>query len=313
MPDYRICCPSVLHSTYLIDIFRFLHLNSKTMPIDVLIVYGSLLFAMAALWSDNRLISKVEPWIPFAIMAVGLGWFFGFLTIVSILYVLVFGGAVYLYYKSQDSVYFLLVLILTVPLLTHLHFNGFHNYRVLDAVSITEDAVPFSLYFNFDKTLIGLFIIGFGFKSRKVNNTAIYRYIPIYLVTQAALLMGLALILGYTRFDVKIPGFTLVWALINIFFVCHAEEALFRGLIQKKLETVLNFRYGRWFALFIASLLFGLAHYKGGAAYVLLASVSGLFYGHIFQKMENIASSILLHFFFNLLHLLLFTYPALAH
>lgn len=43
--------------------------------------------------------------------------------------------------------------------MTH-RLPGFHNLRVIDAVRFTPDAIPFTLYLNFDQTLIGLFILG---------------------------------------------------------------------------------------------------------------------------------------------------------
>lgn len=63
----------------------------------------------------------------------------------------------------------------------------------------------------------------------------------------------------------------------------------------------------------LASLMFGLAHFKGGISYVMLATVAGVGYGFVYQKTKRIESSILVHFAVNTIHFLFFTYPALRH
>jgi len=55
-----------------------------------------------------------------------------------------------------------------------------------------------------------------------------------------------------------------------------------------------------------------LAHYMGGNNYILLATVAGVGYGWVYRHTGRIEASILTHFSLNSLHLLLFTYPALA-
>jgi membrane protease YdiL (CAAX protease family) len=51
------------------------------------------------------------------------------------------------------------------------------------------------------------------------------------------------------------------------------------------------------------------AHFQGGLVYMALACLAGFFYGFAFLKTNKIQSSILLHFAFNTIHFLLFTYP----
>lgn len=60
----------------------------------------------------------------------------------------------------------------------------------------------------------------------------------------------------------------------------------------------------------LSSLLFGLAHFKAGLAYMIFASIAGAFYGLTYQKTRRILCSILVHFGVNLIHLIFFTYPA---
>jgi hypothetical protein len=48
---------------------------------------------------------------------------------------------------------------LAVGLFAH-RLPGFENPRVIFAVKFSPDAIPYTLYLNFDKTIIGLFILG---------------------------------------------------------------------------------------------------------------------------------------------------------
>ncbi|WP_373665542.1 type II CAAX prenyl endopeptidase Rce1 family protein [Sporomusa silvacetica] len=49
-----------------------------------------------------------------------------------------------------------------------------------------------------------------------------------------------------------------------------------------------------------------------GISYSIWGTVAGLGYGWIYQHTNQIESSILAHFSLNLIHFLLFTYPAIA-
>jgi membrane protease YdiL (CAAX protease family) len=128
-----------------------------------------------------------------------------------------------------------------------------------------------------------------------------------------AVVTACALALGHVRFDPKWPAILPHFAWANLLFTCTAEEALFRGLIQRELQG--DARGGRVrtsAGLVVASVLFGAAHFAGGASLVALATLAGLGYGWIFWRTNRIEASILTHFTVNLTHLLLFTYPARA-
>jgi CAAX protease family protein len=110
----------------------------------------------------------------------------------------------------------------------------------------------------------------------------------------------------------KFPLQFYVWAWANLFFTCVAEEALFRGFLQRHFHGSLKgIRYGGILALVAASVLFGVAHYAGGVSYIVLATVAGLGYGWIYQRTNSIEASILTHFTLNAAHFVFFTYPAL--
>jgi len=127
-------------------------------------------------------------------------------------------------------------------------------------------------------------------------------------------LMGIALFVGYVRFDPKLPPIAPYWLLGNLFLTCVGEEAFFRGVLLEQFERAFSFYSGKKaLALIASSFLFGLKHFKGGPLYVLLAGVAGLFYGAAYLRNRRIEASIGVHFILNSLHFFLFSYPAYSH
>ena len=121
--------------------------------------------------------------------------------------------------------------------------------------------------------------------------------------------MLLAVFLGFVRFDPKLPNSLPLWIITNLLFDCVAEEALFRGFIQRNLSIRMRkIVYGDYLAIICTSILFGLIHYPGGIKYMLLATVAGIGYGWIFDRTKRIESSIVAHFSLNLVHFIFFTY-----
>lgn len=215
--------------------------------------------------------------------------------------------------RVQRGIAAVAIVGLAAALMLHLA-PGFHNVRVISAVRFTPDAVPFTLYLNFDKTLVGLFILGWC--HTRLARAGEWRAMFAAMLPRAGAVIALVLVLslaaGYVRFAPKLPAETALWLGVNLLFTCMAEEALFRGFVQAQLQRWWrHVRGGAWLALGVAAVLFGLAHAAGGAAYVALATVAGLGYGWIYRRTQRIEASILAHCALNTLHFLAFTYPAL--
>ncbi len=85
-------------------------------------------------------------------------------------------------------------------------------------------------------------------------------------------------------------------ALGNLLFTAWPEELLFRGLLQNLLSRTLRSPVA---GLVAASVVFGLAHLNNGPfpnwRYVFLATVAGLFYGHVWQKTGSLTASAVVH------------------
>jgi membrane protease YdiL (CAAX protease family) len=96
---------------------------------------------------------------------------------------------------------------------------------------------------------------------------------------EAAILQPEALIPAWS-----VPQLAMI-TVVMICFVGFVEEYLFRGLLQRRLQT----EFGRWPGLLIASGLFGLMHSGYGVpAEVLFAGVIGLVYGLLYDYLDSL-------------------------
>jgi hypothetical protein len=90
---------------------------------------------------------------------------------------------------------------------------------------------------------------------------------------------------------------TLLFAyLFTFLFIAIPEELFFRGWVQNLLER----RLGRWRALLLTSVIFGLSHFNKRALhfnwrYVLMAAIAGFFYGRAWRKERRVGASAITH------------------
>jgi membrane protease YdiL (CAAX protease family) len=285
------------------------------------VTYAALLFAVIGLWIGRYV------WLALLGIAVVAGYVSGVLEGLAIVSIALFAGVCVGYqrvrgqpsggFRRRLALALFAAAILIVGLLLGLHaLPGFHNFLVLDRVALSNFAAPYTLYLNFDKTLVGIFILGVchqplltGAKRWREALRRAAPIVPIHILLVAA---GAAAI-GYLTWQPKWTPIFLLWAPVNLFFVCLSEEAIFRGFIQRELDFALRgTRAGSAIAIAVSAALFGLAHFAGGVSYVILATAAGLGYAIVYQRTRSIEMSMLAHFALNTVHFLLFTYPALA-
>lgn len=193
------------------------------------------------------------------------------------------------------------ILIIIGLFLLHL-IPGFKNDLLINQVSISPLSIPFSMYLNFDTTIMAiiLFINSILYKREKnidIKSSAITLKL-LFLCTST--LMASGLLAGYIQFDIKFSNLLGIWFINNLFFVCFEEEVVFRGIIQNKLNTLFTHRH---LIIILSSFLFDLRHYKGGMVYIL-SMIAGCFYGLAYQKTQRILCSMIVHFSLNSIHLI---------
>ncbi len=286
----------------------------------VIPTFTLLALAILALWlggDDHAAVSRRSVWGLLFGASLAAALLYGVVKPVGLVWVAAFALAVFAFSRPragrrQVVISAVAILALAAGLMLH-RLPGFHNPCVM-AVRFTPDAVPFTLYLNYDKTLIGLLLLGWCHPriARAHEWRAMLAAAASWAAVLIALVLTLSLAVGSVRFEPKFPAQAALWAGVNLLFVCLAEEALFRGFIQAQLQRWWQrVPGGAWLALSAAAVLFGLVHAAGGAVYVALATVAGLGYGWIYRRTQRIEASILTHFALNALHFFAFTYPAL--
>lgn len=208
----------------------------------------------------------------------------------------------------------LIAAMISIALLTHM-IAGVHNILLVQNWHGSLDGASMNFYINYDKPFIGLFVLGLLvplIEGRKRFFIVLTQSI-LWFVLTAIVLIGLAYSFDLVVYDPKIPAITLMWIILQIFFVCIPEEAFLRGFLQHEITKDLhNFASG-FLAILIVSLLSSLLHlfFQPHLSYVFIVFIANIMYGAIFYFTKSIESSILVHFLTNTTHFFFFTYPFL--
>jgi membrane protease YdiL (CAAX protease family) len=187
---------------------------------------------------------------------------------------------------------------------------------VIGGLQKSADSRVFEISFRLQKLILGILMLFatrriFRWKAPRPDARAAFQNAAIYSLAGSVALLGPALATHYVRWDPKLPPQAALWMLHNLVFVCLGEELIFRGYIQEGLGRLLKKRkYGAALALFTASVIFGLSHFRDGAVFVGLATIAGVFYGLAYLR-SGLVTAVATHFLVNLIHFLGFSYPAL--
>ncbi|MDP3372219.1 MAG: CPBP family intramembrane metalloprotease [Candidatus Paracaedibacteraceae bacterium] len=274
------------------------------------IPYAVMMIALASLW-----FSKTAA-IAFAVLALASATFLTNFTAGWILFPLL--GLTYLiqqnYRTSLTKTAHTAFTLLGFLLFFHM-IPGFNNFKVFDGIQIAPQCKPFTMYMNLEGALIAFTLIASGIiplAKRRNEWKSIIKEANFYGMLCTGTLMIAALLLGHVTFDVKFPSQTFIFLTTNLMLTCIAEEAFFRGYIQKGLTNLCQDKgFPSAYALIITSILFGFRHYQQGVPMIILSTIAGLFYGAAFLKTNRIESSILVHISLNATHFFFFSYPAL--
>ncbi len=115
----------------------------------------------------------------------------------------------------------------------------------------------------------------------------------------------LAIPLGYALHFIRFrplsyaPQVFAVRFLGTYLLIAIPEEVFFRGILQSSLEQSLRSSRREWYALILASVVFGASHLRHPPVpnwkYAILATLAGLFYGAVFRRRRRTSSSALTH------------------
>jgi membrane protease YdiL (CAAX protease family) len=202
--------------------------------------------------------------------------------------------------------------VLTLLLGMHL-LPGFDNPLLVRDAVLSSHAAPYTLYFNFDKTIAGILLLSVGVNALpqpKQSPGSALRIAAPLMVANVLLVMLLSLAFGYVSWQPHWTSLFWLWAVANLFLTCFSEEAFFRGFIQREVAMrMTSSAHASAVSIGISALLFGLAHFAGAWTYVLLATAAGAGYAWVYDRTQRLELAMLAHFALNAVHFLLFTYP----
>ena len=306
-------------------------LNAFSLP--MIVALGALVLGVAGLW--HRRLSSSSVWLFIVALFLIPESMVSWLGKLGVLLLMLLTFAYYRISRAAEvdketfwhrpwvylilrPISFFLILLLSLALAIH-QWPGFQSMPIFTDLTLSEDSLPYSLAFHFDKLFVGLALTTFGFSLWQQPNDLkfVFRQTLIITLVGTCAVLLLSQFLGFTRIDLKFPDWFLLWFIKMVFITCLAEEAFFRGFIQRELQVIFSRFVSSWqlagyLGLLVASLLFGLAHFPGGMAYVFLATVAGLVYGFVFLKTQRLEAAVFAHCFLNTMHFILLSYPALA-
>jgi membrane protease YdiL (CAAX protease family) len=290
------------------------------MQASIYLPFLFLLTAVLGLWMHRAI------WSSALVAAVVAGYFSGALHGLAALWIALLAALALAYHHVRANtgspnrpvwqalvglLFFIYALAMGLALLP-----GFTRVVLVDAAALAPGAAPYDIAVGFPKVVTGILILGLInpvlVRSWSELGRVLVRTVPVFAATALAALAAV-LLMGYTAFAPKWTAVFLLWAPINLFFTCLSEEAFFRGFVQHELSRVGSRpALAAGFALGIAAILFGLAHFAGGPLYVFAAAIAGVGYGWAFLRTGKIEGAMAVHFGVNATHFLLFTYPRLA-
>lgn len=200
--------------------------------------------------------------------------------------------------------------------LLHL-WPGIDNLLWLDKAATGELGAPYRQWLNLDKAWVGIALLwALGtWQSTKPPTSKTSWFVSLALfILATSLVLGMGLASGLIVPDISASklDWLLRWALINLLLTCLVEEAVFRRYLLEALRQRIRSPQATAWAIAISSLLFGLAHFAGGPVLVLAATLMGGVYGWVYTR-HGLWTAVFAHFAFNLIHLLVFSYPYASH
>lgn len=170
---------------------------------------------------------------------------------------------------------------------------GFGAWTVAEGFGRTAAG---SIAWSFDKAYAGLLLVWLHQQRTPPSTPPTLRFLAagILLGTVAVLALGMAV--GIASFDPRLLAGLGWWVVGNVFISVAAEEAFFRGMIQRSLQD----RFGRGsaaivLAVLLTAILFGAAHAPWGLGFATLAGVAGVYYGVMYAHRDSLGPAIAAH------------------
>jgi hypothetical protein len=201
----------------------------------MLITFGLLGLSICAAWLRPVRIGErlsLPPWLLPFVGAVVAGLVEAYLTWPALIALGAFGLVTCMTSRPAASRLQRILLgsltaLLALALALHL-LPGFHNPLLVANIKFSPDAIPFTQYANFDKAAVGLILLAFlANRARSLAewSAMLGRIFPVALLT-ITVVIGAAVLAGYTRPDPKLSGYTPVFLLTNLLFCVRCRRSV---------------------------------------------------------------------------------------
>ena len=280
--------------------------------------FAALTVALAALWANRAGVSPVARhlWLGAGAVSLVLALAAGMLDVTGLAALAIFAAVCAFARRSRHpaavgTMHVLLVLG-CAALFVHV-VPGFQNPTLVSNVVLGPDAQPYTKYLNYDKGMAALLLLGLYAPERTATDrgSRLAAFLWRFAVLVAGML-ALTVLVGYVRWDPKLPPWWGPWLWSMLFLTALPEEALFRGCLQTWIADRLGTSArATTVSVIVAGIVFGVVHAGGGAMYVVLSIAAGIGYGWIYASTRSLAAATIAHAGLNTVHFFLFTYPAL--
>lgn len=274
---------------------------------------ASILFlglSMISVWMPSKR-AWIAPYAGFIVCGLASGWIQPIALLSLCAFALVVRMSMLRLQRWRAFAVNTLVVITAVLAAAHIA-PGFSSFTILENTRLSNETGWSSLRFSADKPSIGLFLL---LANRDCLCRSFAEFARVLRKSVFAIILGcvsvyfISMQIGFIELDITFSWLILIWFIRNLMFTVIAEEALFRGFLQPRIETALDTRTSPYQAMFITAILFGSVHLYGGWQYGLVATIAGVLYGYVFMKTGRLELAIGAHIALNTGHLLFFSYP----
>lgn len=185
---------------------------------------------------------------------------------------------------------------------------GFPSLVLVEQFGRTGEGV---LAWRYDKGFAGLVLV--WLHQRYLARTATVAVIPrlVAVLSGTVILLALAMAIGLVTVAPALVTGWWLWILGNAYLTVIAEEAFFRGLIQRGLNRLFSAYAltGHIAAVVITAALFGLVHLPWGFDFAILAGLAGALFGALYGRAHALCWAIAGHAALNASMLVLLQSP----
>ncbi|QIW09298.1 CPBP family intramembrane glutamic endopeptidase [Francisella sp. LA112445] len=251
-------------------------------------------------------------------ISLALAFISGIINFIGILIVTL--SAILIYLSSKQKSKKIIAIPIFVITALFLLFNymhilpGFNNICIIKNAHISLDAIPFTLYLNYNSLILTyLILIVFSPKIKLLNSSneilSTIKLGCLYGLVAILILLPISYIFSFIKYDFKVTNYTLIFIFVNLLFTCIPEEILWRGFVQTKIQKYTN----SIVSVLITSLIFASIHIIfAGISFAVLAFIASIIYGLAYIKTKRIEVSIICHYLVNVGQFIFFTYPILT-